>query len=370
MKSSRRIFIKRTFLGASFIVLSNPFKQLWALTKNTPSIPPSWKELVEIARWCPTVHNLQPHQVKIISETEAELFYNPERLLPVEDPDSIFTTIAIGVFIENLSIAAAPFGYKVIIDHLYDSISIKSLKPTLFAKLKLVSNSEKEVLNEKLIVKRRTSRVHYDGKSLNENTIQRIKKESEKFGHDFFHSSEKDIVDFVITLNEETLFEDLGSKPTRDELDRLFRYNKKEAEFHKDGLWTKCMGFSGHLTRSIFKNHAKWTKGFYKKLLKKHYMSTFKGTNTICWFGGVFNQTDDWIQCGRMLARNWLIMTDENAYIQPFGSLITNKNAYSKIKAKLNQPDKPKKIWMIFRAGYSKTPTRSYRLSTNEILIK
>tara|TARA_B100000795_G_scaffold201289_1_gene155005 strand:+ start:19 stop:1131 length:1113 start_codon:yes stop_codon:yes gene_type:complete len=370
MKKSRRLFIKNTALGLFSIALLNPFKQLWALTKNEPNIPPSWGELVEIARWCPTIHNLQPHQVKIISETDADLFYDPGRLLPVEDPDSIFTTIAIGVFVEHLSIAAAPFGYKVIIDHLYDPISIKSVKSTIFAKLKLVSSFEKEVLNEKLILKRRTSRIHFDGKSLNEETIYKIKKESEKFGHDFFHSSEKDIVDFIIGLNEETLFEDLGSKSTRDELDRLFRYNKKEAEDNKDGLWTKCMGFSGSLTRSVFKNHDKWSDGLRKKLLKRHYASTFKGTSTVCWFGGMFNQSDDWINCGRMLARNWLIMTNENAYIHPFGSLITNKNAYNKINTKLTQPDNPKKIWMIFRAGYSKTPTRSYRLTTNEILIK
>jgi len=365
----RRVFIKKLLFGVTFVLFSNPLKKLWASTKTSPYKPPSWRGLVEIARWCPTIHNLQPHQVKIISETEAELLYNPERLLPVGDSDSIFTTIAMGVFIEHLSIAAAPFGYKVITDRLYDPISIKSMKPTIFAKLKLVSSSEKEELNKELIVERRTSRTHYDGKRLDENTLQRIKKESKKFGHDFFHSSESELIDFVTTLNEKALFEDLGSNPNRNELDQLFRYNKKEAEFYKDGLWTKCMGFSGRLTRSIFKNHQKWTKGFRKKLLKKYYISTFKGTSTICWFAGAFKQTEDWVQCGRMFARTWLIMTDENAYIQPFGSLITNENAYSEIEAKLTQPVNPKKIWMIFRAGYSKTPSRSYRLSTNEIVI-
>ena len=369
MKNLRREFIKKTLLGVSFIAVTNPFKQLWALTKVIPCVTPSWNELIEIARWAPTIHNLQPHQVKIISEIEAELFYNPERLLPVEDPDSIFTTIAMGVFIEHLSIAAAPFGYKVTIEHFHDLVSIKSSKPTLFATLKLVSTIEKEELNKNLIFERRTSRLHYDGKKLKQNTIKRIKKEAKKFDHDFFHSSEKEVVDFVVNLNEETLFEDLASKPTRDELDRLFRYSKKEAKTHKDGLWTKCMGFSGRLTRSIFKNHNRWTKGFRKKLLKNYYMSTFKGTSTICWFGGAFNQKEDWVKCGRMFARTWLIMSDENAYIHPFGSLITNKNAYSKIKDQLTQPEAPKKTWMIFRAGYSKTPTRSFRLSTNEILI-
>ena len=71
------------------------------------------------------------------------------------------------------------------------------------------------------------------------------KKKLENLGKIFFTQEDKEIVDFVVNLNEETLFEDLASKPTRDELDRLFRYSKKEAKTHKDGLWTKCMGFSG-----------------------------------------------------------------------------------------------------------------------------
>ena len=99
-------------------------------------------------------------------------------------------------------------------------------------------------------------------------------------------------------------------------------------------------------------------------------MSTFKGTSTICWFAGQFNNSEDWIKCGRMFARNWLIMTDENAYMHPFGSLITIVNANNKIVSSLTNPDNSKKIWMIFRAGYSKIPTRSFRLSTNQIIIK
>ena len=81
--------------GLYFIVLSNPFQQLWSLTKITSSAPPGWRELIEVARWAPTIHNLQPHQVKIISENEAELFYNPERLLPVEDPESVATELSV-----------------------------------------------------------------------------------------------------------------------------------------------------------------------------------------------------------------------------------------------------------------------------------
>jgi len=363
---SRRYFLEHSFKATLLIALANPLK-LFASSKNKL---PDWLELVDYARWCPTVHNLQPHQVKIISETEAELYYNPARLLPIGDPNAIFVTIAMGIFIEHLSIAAGKYDAKVEFTEVYNPIKTNATAPTLFAKLKLSPTFEKETLDRELILRRRTSRLHYDSKPLKEDTCVKIKEQAEKFGHEFFHSSDKDFVDFIIKLNQQTLFEDLKSKPDRDELNKLFRYSEEEAKTKKDGLWAKCMGFSGSLMKSIFIHHEQWEKGLRKKILKKYYRSSFKGTQTICWFGGKFDNTNDWLEAGKMLARNWLLLTQEGAYIQPFGSLITNEGAYKRINEKFTQPKSDKKIWMIFRAGYSNEPTRSYRLNVNEIIIK
>ena len=366
--NSRRSFIKTSIKAAFLIALLNPFRKLFAFSKNE-KILPSWVELVDYARWCPTVHNLQPHKIKIVSESEAELYYDPTRLLPVGDPNSIFVTIAMGIFIEHLSIAAGFYETKVIISEVYNPITTSATKPTLFAKLILTPAFQKEELDKDLILKRRTSRLHYDGKPLKQVTLDKIKKQAEVFEHEFFSSSDKEFVDLVIDLNQQTLFEDLELKPNRDELYDLFRYNKEEAETKKDGLWAKCMCFSGSLMKSIFVHHERWTNGLRKKILRNNYRSSFKGTATICWFGGKFNNTNDWLQAGRMLARNWLLITKEGAYIHPFGSLITNVGAYKKINEKFIQPAENKKIWMVFRAGYSNEPARSYRLSTQEILI-
>lgn len=365
---SRRAFLKNNLIAGISVIVLNPFHYVFASFKSKDTLP-TWTELIEWARWCPTVHNLQPHLVKIISPTEAELYYDPQRLLPVGDPDAIFVTIAMGIFVEHLSIVAGPYGAKVEIIEIVKPITVAATIPTLFAKLKLSSTTEKERLDRKLITKRRTSRLHYDGNPLQQETLNKIKKQADDFGHEFFSSSDKQTVDFIIGLNQETLFEDLNSDTNRGELYRLFRYNEEEASNKKDGLWSKCMCFSGALMKSVFLHHERWEKGLMKKLLAKNYKSSFKGTSTICWFGGAFNDPTDWVNAGRMLARNWLLMTEENAYIHPFGSLITNVNAYKKINEKLALPQKDKKIWMIFRAGYSKVPTRSFRLNTNEIII-
>jgi hypothetical protein len=365
---SRKAFIENSIKAAISIALLSPLRQLFGASKKNFGLP-AWNDLVEYARWCPSVHNLQPHKVRIISETEAELYYDPARLLPVADPNAVFVTIAMGIFVEHLSIVAGSTGAKVIITEVAGPITTHTSAPTLFAKLKLIPAAEKEDLDKELIIKRRTSRLHYDGKKLRADTLDKVEAQAEQFDHKFFSTSDKEIVEFIIDLNQQTLFEDIGSKPDRDELNKLFRYTEEDAKTKKDGLWAKCMGFSGSMMKSVFTQHEKWQKGLRKKMLKKSYKSSFKGTTTIGWFAGSFDNTSDWLQAGRMLARNWLLITKEGAYIHPFGSLITNKGAYKQITERLTKSTENKKIWMIFRAGYSNEPTRSYRLSTAEILL-
>ncbi len=366
--TTRRTFFKNAAKAILLSVLFNPLRNLLAYGNNETI--PSWTELVDHARWCPTVHNLQPHLIKIISETEAELYYNPPRLLPIGDPNSIFATLAMGIFQEHLSIAASPYGKKVEITEVFSPVNIENKEPTLFAKLRLISSTEKEELNRELIKKRRTSRLKYNGKPLNQETLAKIKNETAKFEHTFFSTSNQEVVDLLVKLNQETLFEDINSKANCEELDHLFRYTKKEAKTKKDGLWAKCMCFPGLLVKSVLQHPEKWHKGLREKLLTKYYKAAFKGTSTICWFEGKFDNTNDWLKAGRMFARTWLLITKENAYIQPFGSLITNIKAYKQINEELAHPAEGNKLWMIFRTGYSKEPTRSFRLSTEEIIIK
>ncbi len=366
--NSRRLFIQKTAATALVALFTNSVTKLFAISCNTDVN--IWEELVEYARWCPTVHNLQPHRLKVISKNEAHLYYDPTKLLAVEDPQAIFTTIALGIFIECLSVAASPHKLKIEITKLYEPIVTSAKEITLFATLKLVKGDGIETLERSLILQRKTSRLHYDGKALSSETVFKIKKETEKSEHQFFSTNDEKIVNEIISLNQKTLFEDLKSNEVRGELERLFRYTKEDAEKKKDGLWSECMCFSGSLLKSVFTHPKKWQKGLLKKLLKKNYTASFNGTKTICWLGGKFENEKDWLHAGKVLATNWLLLTKENAFIHPFGSLITNENAYKKINEICTQPNNGKKIWMIFRAGYSKEPAHSFRLPVTEIIIK
>lgn len=359
----RRHFIKQ----ASFLPLMHPM--LAFLTKKTKiwSIS-NWESIVDLARWCPTVHNLQPHRIKVLSETAATLYYDSKRLLPIGDPDEKFTRVALGIFIEHLSIAASAYGKRITISKIYD-YSHKQTGLIPFAELVIENLLGNESIVPETIMKRRTSRGEYFPKSITSKTFRKIKNEADNAGHSFKCSNNLQLVEFLKEVNQEALFHDLADDAMRNELDSLFRYSEAEALKSQDGLSAKCMGFNGSLLKNVFRNHKKWTQGLRAKILGKTYSDSLDGTQSIGWLQGEFSTTEDYIKAGRLLARIWLRITEDGAYIHPFGSLITNQTAYQKIYKKLYPSEDAGHFWMIFRVGFSKRPARSLRLDLSEIIL-
>ena len=360
----RRDFLRAMMgLSAGAICLSIP-GALFAETE----IEDHWQPILELARWCPSVHNLQPHRVKIINARELDIYYDPSHLLPYGDPHSIFATVAMGIFIEHISIAAAAYRLQAEISKVYDAIDHQQSGITPFARIRLVPQTVPDPLEPELILKRRTARSHYNGKPPDPELLQKLQGESALRGMEFNSSTDKSLVDLILKQNENTLFEDLHATEMRNELDHLFRYSKKEAQEHRDGLWSRCMGFPGALMKSLFRHFDTWDRRELKNMISGLYRKSFQGTTTIGWVTGKFDDTSDYLHFGRLMARNWLLITKYDAYIQPFGSLLTNKVAYKALSDKLTIPY-GKTICMIFRVGYSKIPVRSYRLPLNQLII-
>jgi hypothetical protein len=365
---TRRSFMKSGLSMISLISLGLPaFSQNGK--GNSRQVLPTWESLLSYARWAPSVHNLQPHKLKVISADTAHLYYDPKRLLPVGDPNSVFATVAMGIFIEYLSIAASPFGQKVVVESLHNSIDESGSELSLFATLKLARATKKESLDRSLIFDRRTSRQVYDGRVIDDECLKDMVSTSHLAGQDCRYTSKSEDIAFIVDLNQKALFHDLEDAPNREELNQLFRYNKNEAFKHKDGLWATCMGFPGWLVKSVFQNHEKWVSGWRKKMLSKFYRSSFDGTSTVAWLSGPFETREDRLQAGHALARLWLTITKHGAYIQPFGSLITNPNANAGLQNYFKTDADANTIWLIFRVGYSDQPTRSFRLDIEDILI-
>ncbi|MBD0333527.1 MAG: hypothetical protein ICV66_12825 [Chitinophagaceae bacterium] len=105
----RRDFFKTTgLLSFSFLL------PLQKIRGNNFSNDKIWIDLIDYARWCPSPHNVQPWKMKIISATEAHLYYDPSRVPFVVDSHTSFTTVGMGMFVECLNIAANSVAYKIV----------------------------------------------------------------------------------------------------------------------------------------------------------------------------------------------------------------------------------------------------------------
>ncbi len=72
-----------------------------------------WTKLLETAIHAPSPHNVQPWRIKIIDDTNAELYIDSRRTLPKEDVTGSFIILTMGMFIEALKILAAPRGFQL-----------------------------------------------------------------------------------------------------------------------------------------------------------------------------------------------------------------------------------------------------------------
>lgn len=328
-----------------------------------------WIQLLEYARWTPSPHNLQPWKLKILSETESELYYDSKRLLPITDPTGRFCILGLGMFVDSLRIAASSKKYDLEVEYEKQPFDYNSKVPVLFAKLYLKPSNHNEILNPEIIKNRRTSRLPYNNKPISEDLISLFKNETSKFGNSFFASSDQEMVDWIVKLNRDTLFYDLGDKNSRTEIGALLRFSNSEANSKKDGLWSYCFHIPGWFMKVFFNYEKFFELPLIKQLLLAYYENTMRGTRTVAWIQAPFINFDDFINAGYAFNRVWLKMAENDVYLHPFGSVITNPNAHEKLKEKFSIDESKEMVWILLRIGYSEIPPRSLRLDIEDILL-
>lgn len=328
----------------------------------------NWREILDYAIWAPSPHNVQPWKIKILSETEAELFYDPNRLLPVEDARNRFLLCGFGIFLETMSIAANHSGYETKFEPTNLSLSAKGNNAESIGKLTLIKTDRKDTLDRELIKKRRTSRLPYSSILVPEEVQRELQSVAKQFEHNLTFSTEPSLVKWVIELNKNTMFYDMEEDDTRKEIGSWMRYSFKQAATNKDGLWTVCMNVSSWLMKIFF--DAQWIINLpiIKQVVQKYYIHS-TSTPTIAWLQGPFSNNEEWLNSGHMLARLWLTLTKHDLYLHPFGSIITNSKSHQELVEKFNLDETKELTWLIMRVGYSSEPPRSMRLSVNDILI-
>jgi Nitroreductase family len=335
--------------------------------RKLPVVDELWRELLDDARWAPSPHNTQPWKLRVVEEREAELLYDPERLLPDTDADGRFMTVALGMFVEAIVVAAAARGHDLAVGYDGRPLDPQAPGPALFATLRLVQYPRDEPLDRELLLERKTSRLRYDGRPLDEGLLEELRELAADYGQAFSWTSEPGLVRKMVALNEETLFSDLNDPVIRSEIGRWLRISAAEAERRRDGVEPAALGLPGLLLRVFFRAHGLLELPGIHGTVRRRYRRTMRGTRTVGWLSGPFESPAERFTAGRMLLRFWLTLTREGAQLHPFGSLITNAVAYARLHELVGNSTTGT-LWLVARFGYSVDPPRSRRLDVGQLL--
>lgn len=329
----------------------------------------TWREILEYARWTPSPHNTQHWKFKLVDERRAILLYDPARLLPIEDSRAQFMTSGLGILLEMMSIAAAPRGLDVRATIRNVSLDASVPQATPFADLELAERSHPEPLDRELILQRRTSRLPYDDRPIAAAVLGELAQVAAQFGHRLEFSNEPAEIEWVVALNADTMFYDLSDAATRNEIGHWARYSMAEAKEHADGLAAFAMLFPSWLMRLFFKRNWLFQVPGLQQLCKWFYKRSMRGTRTVAWISGTFQEQADCLVAGRMLARLWLTMTKHGVYLHPFGSVITNARSHQHMEEHFADAQRQHPLWLLVRLGRSELPPRSFRRPLDELII-
>lgn len=332
-----------------------------------------WEEILETAVLSPSPHNVQPWRVRVLSDTEADLFIERRRTLPKEDPTGSFIIMTMGLFIEALAVAAANRSYAL--GHRlhrgpseYTPEHIEAERDDLmpFARLTLEPDNSAGIdYDDALFAKRQTSRIGLRPDPVPAGAARALSELSQSWGQRYEQFTDHATVERVLARNTDALFEDMNAPAYHDEIVEWFRFTSRQARRTRDGLDYRCMNSS----RASFWLAARFPRLLLApvlgRLFRRLYRRQLGRVPTLAVLAGPFWRPEEAFETGRFLLRFWLETARHGLYIHPYGNLVTNRAAAAWCERELGVAG----VWLIFKIGFSAGPPRSYRRPVGEVLL-
>ena len=323
-----------------------------------------WREILDDARWAPSPHNTQPWLVRLLSPEAAELYAPRERLLPVEDPEGRFETAAQGIFLEALDVAAGKLGLTVETEPLFPSLGADADERPLVARLRLVPRDEPARFAAQLLHRRRTSRLPYDGRPVDQQALAELSAIAAELGHQARFTSDPALVDWVVSLNADTVFYDLVEDDRREEIGRWTHLSERTALAQGDGFSPHGLGFPRARPPLL---PSPWC-------LSSRLVARSRG-GSICAACAHSDRrgsrdpgaTVECLQPGGCCSVSGS-RSPRTGLSPAFGSVITNPPHHARLAERLRVREAEREIWLLLRIGSGPEPPRSARRPLAEIL--
>ncbi len=295
------------------------------------------------ASLAPSPHNTQPWYVKIIDRDQWIIGADQSRSMKSTDPENHRLILSLGLFAENLSLAAGALGYNTKIrvisqDFFGDDILHVTLTESAPAAYPL----------ERMLL-RKTVKNGFQDKVI---SADHLKKLSEPLdGHFFYFPRGNQHADCIRNDAIAAFQKWLDSEEAQAEHVIWLRIENREVKEKRDGLTTEGMeikGLSGWFIRSFFSN-----RDFAGSFMKNESMKFTKKTSAegggYVILTGYGRSVTGMIELGRRFERMFLWAREMGIGIQPMTQLLEMQSGRESIRSNHGNSVDPQ---LILRVGY------------------
>lgn len=339
-----------------------------------PTAPDPWPALLEEARAYPSPHNSQPITVRVRDAARAEFCYDLDRGLPAEDFGVPFGHVCAGVFLESLATVAAGHGWAVAESLRGDDLDFSAAQrqhPLGALELSPVEVTPEATARLAAFRRRRTSRRPYRNALIDPAVLADVTRIAAECGHAFGRTDDRPLVDDLIRINQETLFDDLRDDAVHAEILAWLRTSRRTAAETGDGLSAETMLVPGWLLGFAMRHRELWDLPVLGAVFRHAYLRTMRGVRELGWLTGPFSGPLEYVEAGRCFMRVWLAFTRRDVHLHPFGTVITNPRSHAEfVRAAGVDESGGTMAWMLFRYGRSDPPPRAHRRPLDAMFLQ
>ncbi len=366
----RRKFMK--IIGGSAALLAGG-TYIWA-APTAKSARAAWTEAgqyidpirsaLSYAILAPNPHNRQPWLVELISDTEAVLYCDEDRHLPVTDPIDRQITIGLGCFLELFDVAASNNSYRADIELFSLGAHTSRLDARPVARLLLTPVKQKFDPLFTQIINRRTDRSPFSEQVPN---LQNLTALQEAAGSLSGASTRTELVSQLRRVCHEAARIEIMTSHTHGESVELMRVGRKAVKENPDGIsiegaMIEILNVGRAISKEALANHG--ATAF--KQGKQMYLDAVNSAKGFFWVVTSDNSRANQIAAGRAYVRGNLKATELGLSMHPLSQALQEYPEMAEQLVdvhKIMNIDAPARLQMLARVGYGKAQMQSPRWS-------
>lgn len=309
----------------------------------------------------PNPHNTQAWKFRLLSDTEALVYLDEQRLLPVTDPPARQIHLGAGCFIETLAAGMSTEHYSTNVELLPDGAhGLEEIGHKPVARIKLCQDAATRPDELAAVIGRRQSnRKPYTGPMLTDTEADDIRARVTPGSVDIQTVTEPDAMRPLLEIFYRALEIEVSTPRLYEETRIWFRFNEQQRRTQRDGLSVAQAGVDGvkrRLAEWMLHNGdpARWVNRRNLNSTLKVLRKGIDSARGIVLVKTATNEQEDWLRAGRAFARVHLGLTRLGLTCHHYNQVLQEYPEMTELQREFDilvGVHEPAKVQMMVRVG-------------------